>query len=117
MDAEVHPRIVSALEALRLVRTGPRSSALYLVSYAGVDRCKSIRFQVHNGLQNVLRLRQNRVFQLRLVGDKGVHRADAPHRRVKIVEQLIGDARGNLRAVAPAQHVFVRHDHAIGLAH
>ncbi len=41
--------------------------------------------------------------------------ADAADGGVEIVEQLIGDARGDLRAVTPTEHVFVGHDHSAGL--
>ena len=37
-------------------------------------------------------MRQNRIFELGLVSDKGVHSADAAHRSVELVEKLVGDA-------------------------
>ena len=67
-------------------------------------------------LRMIVGLGQDGVFQHRLVGDEGVHGADAADRRVEIVEELIGDAGGDLCAVAPAEHVFVGHDDAAGLA-
>ena len=50
----------------------------------------------------------------RLVRHEGIRRGHAANRRVEIFEELIGDTRGDLRAIAPAQHVFVSHDHAVG---
>ena len=51
----------------------------------------------------------------RVVADEDVGGADAPDRRVEGSEQLVGDARGDLGAVAPGQRVFVRHERAAGL--
>ncbi len=51
-----------------------------------------------------------------LVGDEGIHGTDATDRGVEEVEELVGDARGDLSAVAPTEHVFMGHDHAAGLA-
>ena len=44
----------------------------------------------------------------------GVQRADAPDRRVEVLEQLAGDARGDLGAEAARQLILVRDDDAVG---
>ena len=42
--------------------------------------------QLRNSFENGIGLRQNCVFKDRLVGDKGIHGADALHRSVELVE-------------------------------
>ena len=78
---------------------------------------QSIRPQLHNRLEDRLRLRQDRILQNRLIRHKRVHRANPPHRRVERIEQLLANPRGDLRAVAPTEHIFVRYDHAARLPH
>jgi hypothetical protein len=73
-------------------------------------------YQLHDPAIDVLGLRQDDVFEDGLVGNEGVHGSDALDRRVEIVEQLVGDAGCNLGAVSPTEHVFMRYDHAAGLA-
>ena len=43
--------------------------------------------------------------------------AQPPHRRVEVLEALVGDERGDLRAEAARERVLVQHEHAAGLAH
>ena len=62
----------------------------------------------------IFHLRQNLVLELRIVADPGIQRADAAHRRVQTLEQLIRDASRDFRAVAPRQAVLVRDHHAAG---
>ena len=50
-----------------------------------------------------------------MVGDRRVERADAPDRRVEVLEEIARDARRELRAEAARQLVFVRDDDAVGL--
>src|SRR5215470_1847346 len=66
---------------------------------------------------DVVGLRQDDIFQLGLVGAEGIHGSDTLDRRVELVEEFIGDARGDFSAVAPAEHIFVSDDDAMGLAH
>ena len=40
-----------------------------------------------------------------------------PHRRVEVLEALVGDERGDLRAEPARERVLVQHEHAPGLAH
>ena len=46
-----------------------------------------------DGFQDVGRLRQDGFLEIGAVGDRNVLRADAPHRRVEVLEQFAGDAR------------------------
>src|SRR2546430_13927938 len=70
--------------------------------------------QFTNRLQHIRRLRQNRVFQLRRVGDEGVEGGDAADGSVEVFEKFAGDARGDFGAVTPRKGIFVSHDHARG---
>ncbi len=50
---------------------------------------------------------KDRVFQDGLVGNEDVFRSYAADRGIEFVEEFVGDAGSDLRAVAPAQRVFV----------
>ena len=63
--------------------------------------CCSVGQQPFGFARQVVHLRQDRVLQLRMISDPGIERANAAHRRVQLVEEFIGDARGDLRAIAP----------------
>src|SRR6267154_2574387 len=65
----------------------------------------------------MLGLRQNNIFELRLVGAESVHGGHALHGGVELFEKFVGDARSDFGAETPAQHVFVGHDYAVILAH
>src|SRR5690349_17460264 len=64
---------------------------------------------VFDRLQDVVRLRENRVFQLRRIGDRRVERADATDGRVEILKQLVGDTRSDFRP-EPARHLILVRD-------
>ena len=66
-------------------------------------------------LQDVARARQDPLLEDRGIGDRAIERRDALHRRVEVVEQLVGDARGDLGAEAARQLILVRDDDAAGL--
>ena len=70
----------------------------------------SVAREVLDGLQHVRRLRQDDLFEIRAVGDRGVERGDAADRRVEVFEQLVGDARRQLGAEAAGQLILVRDD-------
>src|SRR5581483_6978138 len=72
---------------------------------------------VANGLQDVRRLRQNRFLEVGAIRDRRVERADAGDRRVEVLEQLAGGARGDLRAEAAHQLILVRDDETVGAPH
>ena len=42
---------------------------------------------------------------------------EPPHRRVEVLEALVGDERGDLGAEPARERVLVQHEHAPGLAH
>src|SRR3954464_5058026 len=67
--------------------------------------------QTFHRFEQVFRLRQDHVFERRLVGDKSIHRGDALYRRVKVFEQFVRYARRDLGAVTPTQRVFMCDDH------
>src|SRR5262245_49146426 len=72
----------------------------------------SVTSGLQDRLQDIRRLRQDFVFELRVVGHGRVERADAGHRRVEAVEELSCDPRGDLGAEAARELIFVRHDDA-----
>src|ERR1700676_5536136 len=73
--------------------------------------------QFSNGPDNIPTLGQYFFFKLWLVSAEGVHGGHPPHRSVQVVKQFIGDARSNLRSVAPGTHILISHDDAISLCH
>ena len=68
--------------------------------------------QFGEGAVEVVHLREDVVFELRRVGDEGIERGDAADGRVEVLEQLLGDARGDLRPEAVRARVLVRDDAA-----
>ena len=66
-------------------------------------------------LQHVGGSRQDGFLEHRRVGDRAVERRDALDRRVEVFEQLLRDARGDLRAEAARQLILVRDDDPAGL--
>src|SRR6185437_13694455 len=62
----------------------------------------------------ILGLGQNRVFEHRLIRAEGVHGSDPPHRRIEPVEKLLADARRDLRAVTPAERIFIVNNYFAG---
>ena len=67
-----------------------------------------------DGLEDRFGLREDGVFDDGLVGDEGVHGADAADGGVEGVEEFFADAGGDFRAVAPADHVFMRDEDFAG---
>src|SRR4051794_39547131 len=65
--------------------------------------------------RNITHLRQYLVFELRVVGDPGVKRTNAAYGRIEIRKQFISGARGDFRAIAPGERVFMRDQQAAGL--
>src|ERR1700751_460176 len=66
-----------------------------------------IFYQLANSANNILGLRQNHVFELRLISAKSVGGRYATDRRIQLVEQLVGNARRDFGAVTPRARVFV----------
>src|ERR1700680_4984815 len=79
------------------------------------SRLESCQFS--NGPDNIPTLGQYFFFKLWLVSAEGVQSGHAPHRSVQVVKQFIGDARSNLRSVAPGTHIFVSNDDPVCLRH
>ena len=71
--------------------------------------------QLAHGRREILHLRQNEVFEVWRIPDEGVGGRHPLHRRVEPRETVIGDVRGDLRAISPGVGVFVRDDDLIGL--
>ena len=65
------------------------------------ERVQSITCQLGNRRKHIRHLRQDRVFELRCVGDESIERGDAADRSVEVFEQLTGNARRDFGAVAP----------------
>ncbi len=55
--------------------------------------------QLLHGFLNIIRLRQNEIFELRGVAYEGVGGADAADGGVEVFEKLVGDAGGDLGSV------------------
>ena len=53
-----------------------------------------------NCLRHVRCLREDRVFELRRVGDEGIERCDAAYGSVEMLEQLVGNAGCDLGPIA-----------------
>src|SRR5262252_691341 len=66
-------------------------------------------------LQHVGGLREDFLLEIRMVRDGRVERRDAANRRVEVLEELVGDARGDLGAESARQLVLVRDDDAVRL--
>jgi hypothetical protein len=66
-------------------------------------------------VQHVVGLRKDFLLEVRGVRDWTVERRDATDWRVEMVEELVGDAGGDLRAEPARQLILVRDDHAIRL--
>src|SRR6185437_1347695 len=62
---------------------------------------------------NVFGLRQNLVFELRLISAERVRCCNAANGCIQILEQFVGNPRGNLRAVTPGKRVLINNDDAI----
>lgn len=60
-----------------------------------------IRHYLPDRIGNAGSLRQDFVFELRLVGTVDVQSSHSAHGRVQIVKEFAGNTRGNFRAVAP----------------
>src|SRR2546430_4277825 len=75
------------------------------------------RMQLAHRLREILHLRQDEVFQGGRVADERVGRSHALHRCVQPGKVFARDLRSDLGAIAPGERVFVRHEHAAGLAH
>jgi hypothetical protein len=58
--------------------------------------------QLFHGLEQVCGLRQDGIFQVRVVGDEDVHGGNPPNRGIKMLEELVGDSGGDFRAISPA---------------
>lgn len=56
--------------------------------------------QFLHGFFDIIRLRQDEIFELRGVADEGVDSADAADWGVEVFEKIVGDAGGNFGAVA-----------------
>src|ERR1700735_1668276 len=68
-------------------------------------------------LDQIVRLRQDLCFELRVIAYPRVHRGDAFYRSVEVGEEFVGDAGGDLGSVTETQRVFVRDEHATGFDH
>src|SRR5205085_6659380 len=71
---------------------------------------RSVSVKLRDGAGHVFDLREDVVFNLRRVGDKGVERGDAADGRVQVFKQFVRDARGYFSTEAVCARVFVRDD-------
>src|SRR5581483_11872907 len=78
------------------------------------SRCS--RDELLRGLHDVLDLRHDGLLEVLRVRDRRLEAGETARRRVEVVERVLRDHRGNLRAVAGAPHRFVQHEHAVRLA-
>ena len=78
---------------LRVLRaSGDRHEGSAILQRLSISTSRSL-----NRLQDIGGLRQDRVFELGVVGDRRIERADASDRRVEILEQLAGDRARRFR--------------------
>ena len=70
---------------------------------------------VPDGVQHVVGLRKDFLLEVRGVRHRTVEGRDPTDRRVEMVEELVSDAGGNLRAEPARQLILVGDDHAIRL--
>src|SRR6185503_8487424 len=66
---------------------------------------RSISGSIADGLQDVGRLRQDRFLEIGVVRHRRVARADAPDRRIQVLEELAGNPRRDFAAEA-AHHLI-----------
>src|ERR1700686_2665439 len=76
----------------------------------------SVLQKLLHGRRNVARLGKDHILQLGLVRAERIHGRDAPDRGIQLLEKFVRNARRDLRAIAPAQHVFVSHDDPVRLS-
>ncbi len=76
----------------------------------------SILQKLFHGCRDVARLGKDDVLQFGLVRAEGIHGRNALDRRIQLLEKFVRDTRRDLCAIAPAQHVFVSHDHPVRLS-
>jgi hypothetical protein len=69
-----------------------------LVSAARAELDASVVRQLHHTLEHIVRLRQDFVLHLRLVGDEGVYGGDTLDWGIEAVEEFIRDTRSDLGA-------------------
>ena len=68
-----------------------------------------------NRFEHVVGLRQDGVFDVGRVGHEAIERGHAFDGGVELVEEFVGDARRDLRAVTPRDAIFVNDERAVGL--
>src|SRR5215510_14341409 len=76
---------------------------------------KSISRDVVNRFEHVVGLRQDGVLDVWRVGHEAIERGHSSDGRVELVKELVGDTRGDLRAVTPRDAIFVNDERAVGL--
>src|SRR5215467_2778787 len=96
-----------------------RSPGSLLAFFAGVSElaARSVFEQLLDPCYHRIRLRQNHILELGLVGAERIDGRDSLYRRIQLIEQLVADASRELSSVTPTQHVFIGYDHAMRLAH
>src|SRR6188768_3971755 len=83
----------------RVSAHGPRLTAPGLVLCLCLDR-----------FQNVARARQDPFLEDRGIRDWTIERRYSPHRGIQVIEELLGNAGGDLGAETASELIFVRHD-------
>src|SRR5208282_5416838 len=72
--------------------------------------------QVADGGGKVVGLGEDGIFEMRVVSAESVTGGDAFDGSIEIGEEFFGDTRGDFGTVAPAHHVFIGNDDAMGFA-
>src|SRR5579872_2738014 len=99
-------------------RKGSRHKAVTMLSEncsLRIDARPSVLCEFLHGQEEVVGLREDRIFENRLIGNEYVFGGDAADGCVEVIEKLVGDTGRNLGSVAPTQRVFVGDQHAICL--
>ena len=98
------------------IRNAGDSAIVLLNDWDGSAR-DLVRGNLLDRSEQVFGLRQDHFLELGRVCDGRIHRANASDGRIQILEQIFGNARGDLGAEAARQLIFVRDDHAAGPLH
>src|SRR2546430_4372036 len=87
------------------------------VIQGGTPALLSVRQELFRRGDHLVLARQHEVLERRRIRRRHVERADAPHRRIEILECLLRDACRELRARTTGQRRLVKDDHPIRFGH
>src|SRR5947208_4101568 len=104
-----------ALSQRRTLPVSCASSSAGMMTLAGIATGSRLPAERLRGLEDGLLRRHGEVLEHRRERHRHVHRADAPDRRVEVIEGALGDHRRDLGGDAVALVALVHHEGARGL--